>query len=113
MTQLVLGAAGAAVGYVIGGPTGAMIGWTVGSTIGSVIAQKTQHVDGPRLSDLRVTGSAYGAPIAVIEGHYRTAGQIVWASDKYAITTTTSQGGKGGPRVISATSRGWGDLPVR
>ena len=99
MTQLVLGAAGAAVGYVIGGPTGAMIGWTVGSTIGSVIAQKTQHVDGPRLSDLRVTGSAYGAPIAVIEGHYRTAGQIVWASDKYAITTTTSEGGKGGPRV--------------
>lgn len=99
MAQLVISAAGAAAGFLIGGPTGAQIGWVAGSALGSVIAPQRQRIEGPRLADLKVTGSAYGAPIPYVEGHPRVAGQIVWASDKYPVTSTTTSGGKGGPSV--------------
>ena len=101
MAQLIIAAAGAAIGGalvpgVIGlGITGASAGWTIGSLIGSAFApgQKSQ---GPRLNDLSVGSSAYGTPIPYTQGSPRIAGQIVWASTKREIATTTRQGGKGG-----------------
>lgn len=101
MAQLVIAAAGAAIGGalvpgVIGlGITGASAGWTIGSLIGSAFApgQKSQ---GPRLNDLSVGSSAYGTPIPYVQGAPRIAGQIVWASTKREVATTTRQGGKGG-----------------
>ena len=92
MAQLVIAAAGAAIGFAIGGPTGAQIGFTLGSAIGA----PTQKTKGPRLEDLKVSGTEYGQTIPYCEGVVRTAGQIVWASDRREIATTTEQGGKGG-----------------
>lgn len=98
MAQLAISAAGAAVGFAIGGPTGAQIGWAVGSAVGSMLAPP-QHVSAPRLADLKVSGSSYGSPIPYVEGHPRVPATVIWASDKYAVTSTTTTGGKGGPSV--------------
>lgn len=101
MAQLVIAAAGAAIGSALVpgvialGVTGAPAGWIVGSLIGSSFAP-AQKVQGPRLSDLSVGSSAYGTPIPFVQGSPRLAGQIVYASSKREIATTTRQGGKGG-----------------
>lgn len=94
MAQLIIAAAGAAVGFAIGGPTGAQWGWIAGSTLGGMMNQPS--FEGPRLGDLSVTSSAYGSTIPYLEGHMRMAGQVIWASDKREIATTTSQGKGGG-----------------
>jgi hypothetical protein len=101
MAQLVIAAAGAAIGgallpgVVAFGMTGASIGWMAGSMIGAGFGP-TQKSEGPRLSDLSVSTSSYGTPIPYVAGHPRVAGQIVWASAKREIANTQSAGGKGG-----------------
>lgn len=77
--------------------SGMQVGWLAGSLIGSAFApgQKTQ---GPRLGDLSVATSSYGTPIPYTQGNPRLAGQIVWASAKREIATTTSQGKGGGSK---------------
>lgn len=101
MAQLVIAAAGAAIGgalvpgVIAAGITGAPAGWIVGSLVGSAFAP-AQKVQGPRLSDLLVSSSAYGTPIPYVQGSPRLAGQIIYASTKREIATTTRQGGKGG-----------------
>ena len=110
MAQLVVAAAGAAIGYatfglgtVALGMSGAQLGWMAGSLIGSAFAP-TQKSSGPQLSDLSVGTSAYGTPIPYVQGHPRISGQIVWASTKREIATTTEQGkGGGGAEYTSYT----------
>ena len=104
MAQLIVSAAGAAIGFAVGGPMGAKIGWVAGSMIGSTFAP-TQKSAGPRLEDLTVSTSAYGTPIPYLAGSPRAAGQIVWASTKREIATTTEQGkgGGGGSEYTSYT----------
>lgn len=109
MAQLVVAAAGAALGGFIApgivafGMTGASLGWMAGSMIGSAFAP-TQKSSGPQLSDLSVSTSAYGTPIPYVQGHPRISGQIVWASTKREIATTTEQGkGGGGSEYTSYT----------
>jgi Putative phage tail protein len=93
---------GQGVGAYFGGPWGAAIGSYIGSQIGLAI-EGPQQVQGPRIADLKLTGSAYGTPIAYIEGHPRVAASIIWASDKREIATTTEVGGKGGPEAEQTT----------
>lgn len=58
---------------------------------------------GPNLQDNRVVGTEYGQPIPHIFGHPWLAPQIIWASAKRAIPTTTTEGGKGGGGVDVTT----------
>ena len=103
MAQLAIAAAGAAAGFAIGGPGGAQIGWAVGSLVGAQFGPK-QKSQGPRLEDLRVTGSEYGQTIPWAAGHPRIAGQVWWSSQRREISTTTSQGkGGGGAESTSYT----------
>ena len=102
MAALVIAAAGSALGgAVLGtgvvalGLTGNAIGYLAGSLLASAFAP-TQKSAGPRLSDLQVATSAYGTPIPWVAGTPRVAGQVVWASSKREIATTTSQGKGGG-----------------
>jgi hypothetical protein len=102
MAVLALAAVGsiagaAAITGTVLGMTGGAIGWLAGSLIGQALFTPTQKSYGPRLSDLTVGSSAYGTPIAYVQGHPRLAGQIVWASTKREIATTTRVG-KGGPK---------------
>lgn len=94
LAQLAIAATGAAVGSVFG-PIGSSVGWAAGSLLGAQFGPK-QKSYGPRLEDLKVTGSEYGQTIPWIAGHPRLAGQIWWASDRREIATTTSQGKGGG-----------------
>lgn len=101
MAQLVIAAAGAAIGGMVApgvvalGLTGSSIGWIAGSMLGATFAPN-QKSEGPRLGDLTVGGSAYGSPIPYVLGTPRVAGQIIWASTKREIATTTHQGKGGG-----------------
>lgn len=109
MAQLVIAAAGAAIGGAIApgvaflGLTGASIGWTIGSLVGAQFGP-TQRLKGPRLEDNRVTGVQYGDPIPWAAGHPRGASHIWWASEKREIATTTDVGkGGGGAEYTSYT----------
>lgn len=107
MAQLVVAAAGAAIGGTLApgvlflGVTGAGLGWAAGSIIGAQFGPK-QKSSGPRLSDLKVLGTEYGQPIPYVQGYPRVAGQIWWASDRREISTTTEVGKGGGGQEIES-----------
>ncbi|HEY1245773.1 MAG TPA: hypothetical protein VGF29_13190, partial [Hyphomicrobiaceae bacterium] len=114
MATLALAAAGAAVGSALlpAGVTlfgatiaGATIGAQVGALAGSVVDRalfgasgQSRALAGPRLSELRVTGSSEGAPIPRLYGRARLGGQLIWATDfeEEVVTASQSGGGKGG-----------------
>ena len=107
MAQLVISAAGAALGFWIGGPQGALIGWSLGSALGGSMAPATK-VQGSQqsLMDLTVTGTAYGQAIPYIRGAATVAGQVWWNTDRRPVTTTTTthSGGKGGGGGVDTSS---------
>ena len=115
MATLALAVAGAAVGSaafpagvsIFGATlTGAAIGSQVGAFAGSFVDRalfapsgQSRALQGPRLSELRVTGSSQGAPIPRLYGRARLGGQLIWATDFEEEVSTSSQssgGGKGG-----------------
>jgi len=96
MAQLVVSAVGAAVGFVIGGPAGAQIGWVAGSMVGAYAFAENQTHEGPRLKDLKITGTDYGDTIPWVAGSPRIAGQIIWASNRRETRHEEEVGGKGG-----------------
>lgn len=98
----IVGVVGAAIGYWVGGPQGAQYGYLIGSGIGA-LAQPKQEIDGPRIQDLRLTGSEYGSPIPWVQGHPRISGGVWWASQKREIATTEEQGKGGGAEVTTYT----------
>lgn len=96
------------VGFVVAGPVGALIGSVAGSFVDrQVLGALTPPVrrEGPRLSDLAVQASTYGAPIPLVYGRARIAGNVLWSSglQETRSTETTRVGGKGGQKV-STTS---------
>jgi len=115
MATLALAAAGAAVGgallpagvSILGATlTGATIGSQVGALAGSVIDQallgasgQSRTLQGPRLSELRVTASSEGAAVPRLYGRARLGGQVIWATnleEEVVRRTEHSGGGKGG-----------------
>jgi GTA TIM-barrel-like domain/Putative phage tail protein len=114
MATLALAVAGAAAGSallpagvtILGATlTGAAIGAQVGAFAGSFVDRalfgasgRSRALDGPRLTELRVTGSSEGAPIPRLYGRARLGGQLIWATDfeEEVVTTKQSGGGKGG-----------------
>ena len=107
MAQLVIAAAGAALGFMAGGPMGASIGWALGSALGGSMAPATK-VQGQQqaLMDLTVTGTAYGQAIPYLRGSVTVAGQVWWNTDRRPTTTvtTTHSGGKGGGGGVDTSS---------
>ena len=74
MAQLVVSAVGAGVGFLVGGPAGAKVGWIAGSLLGAFALTETQKQEGPRLNDLKITGTDYGEPLPWVQGSPRIAG---------------------------------------
>jgi len=112
MATIVLSAVGAAIGSallpegiaILGTTiTGATIGSAIGGSIGNMIDQsllaghRNIRTEGPRQSDLRLTGSTEGTAVPRLFGRMRTGGQIIWATrfKETASTTSQSAGGKG------------------
>lgn len=94
MANLVVSAAGAAVGYFItaGSPTGAALGWSMGS----YLTATPTEMAAPAVGDLRVQTSQYGVNIPVCVGVQRVSGNVFWATDKTAHQNKQTTGGKGG-----------------
>lgn len=103
MAQLAVAAVGAlALGPVGLGLTTAGTGFMLGSLAYSLMAPG-QKSYGPRLNDLKVTGTEYGSAIPWVAGSPRVAGQIIWASRRRETATEQEQGKGGGPSVTSYT----------
>lgn len=103
MAQLVVSAVGAGVGFLVGGAAGAKVGWIAGSLLGAFALTETQKQEGPRLNDLKITGTDYGEPLPWVQGSPRIAGQIIWASERREHKHTESQGKGGGAESTSYT----------
>jgi hypothetical protein len=107
MATVVLQYAGAALGTFLGGPLGGMIGRAIGGIAGNIVDQRifgsASHHEGPQLGSLRVMSSEEGAPIPVVYGRMRIAGQVIWASNLEEVSSTTTQktSSKGAPQATS------------
>ena len=89
MATLILTAVGSALGGPIGGAIGAIAGQVIDGELFKPAARQ-----GPRLTDLAVQTSTYGAQIPKLFGRMRVAGTVVWATDLIE-TKKTQGGGKG------------------
>ncbi len=90
--QFGLGLVGATIGFFIGGPGGAALGFSIGMTAGQFIFPIT--IDGPRITETKITQSAYGVPIPMMWGRAIIGGNIIQTLQPRE-TTSTSSGGKG------------------
>lgn len=105
---------GRLVGTVVGGvvgfflpPVGLSLGAAVGGALGDLVAPpKTPTIEGPRLSDLSVQTSTYGAPIPRVYGTITLAGNLIWLeNNKLKEKSKKSGGGKGGGKGGGAKTR--------
>ncbi len=75
--QAVGGIVGAAAGFMIGGLTGALYGAQIGIAAGGYLdPPKGPTMEGPRLSDLAVQTSTYGAFIPRVYGTVAQNGNV-------------------------------------
>jgi len=86
------------VGSIFGGPIGGSIGALVGRQIDG-LTFKPPAPEGWRLTELKITTSSYGMPIARHYGRMRVPGQIIWSTD--LVEHKDQQGSKNGPTVVS------------
>lgn len=86
------------IGTAIGGPLGGAIGSMAGQVIDAEIF-KPKGREGPRLADLSVQISRYGAQIPRVYGTMRVAGSVIWSTDLRE--TRSKSSGKGRASVTS------------
>jgi len=97
--QAIGGVVGAAAGFVIGGPTGAVYGAQIGMMAGGYLdPPKGPTMEGPRLSDLSVQTSTYGAAIPRVYGTVPISGNVFWMENNALkeVVKKKKSGGKGG-----------------
>ncbi len=98
MATLALSLAGSVVGNVIGGPLGGRVGFLAGQFLGNALLGNADDraIEGPRLTDLAVTSSAYGRPIPIVYGRFRVGGNVIWSPGIVEHRQEETPGGKGG-----------------
>ncbi|WP_147125199.1 baseplate multidomain protein megatron [Shimia ponticola] len=106
MATVVLSAAGAALGGVVGGSafglSSVILGRAIGATVGRAIDQRlmgngSRAVETARIDRFRLSGASEGSPIAQVYGRMRVSGQTIWATKFLERKVTESSGGgKGG-----------------
>jgi len=89
MATLILTAVGTAIAGPIGGALGALAGQAIDNAV-----FKPKGREGPRLTELAVQISSYGAPIPMLFGTMRVAGTVIWSTDLIE-RSATEGGGKG------------------
>jgi len=101
MAVLALGLLGAGLAPALG--IGANIGWMIGSVVGALLfppaGPPATHEAGPRLGDLTMTSSAYGAPRSIGFGTVRIGGNMIWSTgirEQENVETIEAPGKKGG-----------------
>ncbi|MBI1274218.1 MAG: hypothetical protein GC131_09085 [Alphaproteobacteria bacterium] len=98
MASILLSTAGNALAPGIGGSLFALAGGALGSVIDrQIFGFSGPRIEGPRLENLKVQDSRYGAGIPLAWGRVRVAGNVIWSSDLIeARHEEQSGGGKGG-----------------
>ncbi|MDD4616064.1 MAG: phage tail protein [Alphaproteobacteria bacterium] len=106
MASIILTTIGAAAGRSFLGSFGAAVFGKLGSWAGGAIDSALglgSTASGPRLDNLSVQDSRYGAGIPIVYGNARIAGNVLWASDFIETKHTETAGGKGGGSVTTKT----------
>ncbi len=98
MARYLVAAAGALIGFLIGGFAGLALGWSIGSVVGTLLFPP-KGPEGPRLDDLRVQISSYGAAIPWGRGWIRCTGNMFWSTD--LVEQRHEESSKGGPKVVT------------
>jgi GTA TIM-barrel-like domain/Putative phage tail protein len=98
MASMILSSAGNAAFGPIGGFLGAIAGTAIDNA--AITALTPARVQPSRLAGLKVQASQEGAPIPVVYGRFRVAGQVIWASKFHEVNKKRTVGGKGGQRVV-------------
>lgn len=91
-----IGASGAlwAISQGVAGAVGGMVG---GAIDRAIFGTGGESLSGPRLSDLAVQSSTDGAPLPLLFGTARLAGNVIWSTGlEETATTEESGGGSGG-----------------
>ncbi|MDU9398022.1 phage tail protein [Pseudomonas sp. zfem003] len=97
--QIAGGIIGAVVGFYVGGPAGALYGASLGMGVGGYLdPPKGPTVQGPRLNDLSVQTSTYGAIVPNLYGVISVSPNLLWLEKNSLkeIVKKKKQGGKGG-----------------
>ncbi|MDI7775375.1 glycoside hydrolase/phage tail family protein [Asticcacaulis sp. EMRT-3] len=98
MAQVILSAAGTALGGPIGGFIGHQIGAAIDRTVVNSLMPARQV--GPRLTGLQLTQSAQGDPVAQVFGRMRVAGTVIWAA-RLKENRSTTRASKSSPKTES------------
>lgn len=115
MARLALTVGGSVLGNLLLPGLGSAIGGAIGAYVGGILDQQLfgsdeerRTVTGPRLQDLRVQSSGYGAVIPRVYGKARLAGNVIWMrgfhEEVRTRTETVGGGGKGGGSRRTATT---------
>jgi len=91
------GVAGAITGFIASGgnPIGAVIGFSIGFALGGIMDPGVP-LEAPRITDKKITTSAYGDTIGLVYGpECRISGSVIWATDLIE-TEQEADDGKGG-----------------
>lgn len=82
MANVVMGAAGAVVGFFIGGPAGAAYGFAAGFGIGTLVGNMMPGVQGPRMGEVAQQTSKEGVPRPIVYGVARPiAGNLIYLAE--------------------------------
>lgn len=111
MASVLLTAAGSALGAAVpgigflAGPALGLMGGQLGASLDASLGLTTaRNAQGPRLENLRVLDSREGAPLPLIYGTLRSAGNIIWASDLLEHKQSQRSGGKGSSARVTTYS---------
>lgn len=109
-TESAIGAVvGGVIGFFVGGPAGAMVGAGIGMGLGAALTPMAMPgQQGPRLSDLKVQTSTYGAAIPRVYGTVGITGNVIWLEGNKLKEVVTRRkvksGGKGGSKKTTVTT---------
>lgn len=102
--QAVGALAGGVIGFFAGGNV--MLGAQIGMALGGFLdPPKGPTVEGPRIADLSVQTSTYGAAIPRVYGTCMLSGNVFWVENNQLkeVRTKKKSGGKGGPKTTTKT----------
>jgi hypothetical protein len=120
VAQLVLTLAGGVLGGGIAGGLGQSLGALFGAYVGGILDRELfgpqedrRPIDGARLTELNLSGSAYGQTMPVVWGRMRVPANIIWVRGIREVVRTETEtvggggkggGGGGGTQTVTRTS---------
>lgn len=116
MAQLVLTLAGGVLGGTVAGGLGQSLGALFGAYLGGILDRELvgpqedrRSVEGARIAEFNLSGSAYGQTIPVIFGRMRVPANIIWVRGiREVVRTETETVGSGGGGKGSGLGGGGG-----